>query len=780
MKRNFKKIIIITILLGTLLSVIVFTDLFSTREAEGAWYSTGGTWTNRKLITVDNTKVSGSSNLTDFPMLVSVTDSDLRHTGSGGKVGKTDGTDILFTSSDGTTKLSHEIERYVSTTGELVAWVKIPTLSYNTDTEIYIYYGNSGASDQQNITSVWSNYVGVWHLNQDPSGSAPQMLDSGPNALHLTSNGSMTTGDLIAGKIAGAIDFDGTDDRLYRNHEAALSIGGYSITMQAWVYDDGGTNSGNILGKTSSIWTYGLIVNHASQLIQTSFTTGASCSVYGGVGGLNFMHNKWTQFSVTYDGSNIRLYTDGSQAGTCAFTSAIPTNTNNFAIGDRTNATTNPWDDGIDEVRLSTNVLGADWIATEYNNMNSPSTFYTFSSEEEPPIDTVPNVLVRNKDISYGWYSTGGTWTHRKLITVDNTKVSGSSNLTDFPMLVSVTDSDLRHTGSGGKVGKTDGTDILFTSSDGTTKLSHEIERYVSSTGELVAWVKIPTLSYNSETPIYMYFGNSGASDQQDIANVWTGYRGAWHLKDGTTLNSNDSTSNANNGTASNVTAVAGKIDGAGSFNGSTSSINVGSASSLDDVGSQTMSSWIYVVGAGQNGFGFIYSKTPSGSSDGPRILTVDNPNPQNRIGFGFNSSGSAGRPVRETVNDIYTRNSWAYVVGTWDGSLSATGLKIYVDGVEAAYSSGTDGVTAIVSDAPDTAFIGNRTGGARTFNGRIDNMRVYAGVRSSDWVMTEYNNQNSPSSFYGYGGLESLNRETGSGGAPAKPVNVRGGVKFR
>ena len=200
----------------------------------------------------------------------------------------------------------------------------------------------------------------------------------------------------------------------------------------------------------------------------------------------------------------------------------------------------------------------------------------------------------------------------------------------------------------------------------------------------------------------------------------------------------------------------------------------------MDDVGAVTYGAWIYIVGDGQNGFGFIYSKTPSGSSNGPRILTVDNPSPQNRINFGFDSSGLAQRPVRETENNAYTRNSWAYVVGTWDGSLNATGLNIYVDGVEAAYALSTDGVTAITSDASNNAFIGNRNGGSRTVNGRIDDVRVYGGIRSLDWVATEYNNQSSPSTFYGYGGLESLNREAGSGGAPAKPVNVRGGVKFR
>ena len=55
-------------------------------------------------------------------------------------MGKSDGTDILFTAADGLTKLNHEIETYNAATGQLSAWVQIPTLSAPADTVIYVYY----------------------------------------------------------------------------------------------------------------------------------------------------------------------------------------------------------------------------------------------------------------------------------------------------------------------------------------------------------------------------------------------------------------------------------------------------------------------------------------------------------------------------------------------------------------------------------------------------------------------------------------------------------------
>ena len=53
-------------------------------------------------------------------------------------------------------------------------------------------------------------------------------------------------------------------------------------------------------------------------------------------------------------------------------------------------------------------------------------------------------------------------------------------------MLVSITDPELKPISGGGKVGKSDGTDILFTAGDGISKLNHELESYNPATGSVV------------------------------------------------------------------------------------------------------------------------------------------------------------------------------------------------------------------------------------------------------------------------------------------------------
>ena len=145
----------------------------------------------RVPITIDHTKVGSTTAVTNIPLLFNTGTSSIpasfKYTGFGGKVGKTDGTDILFTKSDGTTKLNHEIEKYASTTGEIVAWVNFAgTLSTTTDDVIYMYYGNSGASDQQNITGVWDvNYQEVYHFATS-SANTLKNTDSTANARDIT------------------------------------------------------------------------------------------------------------------------------------------------------------------------------------------------------------------------------------------------------------------------------------------------------------------------------------------------------------------------------------------------------------------------------------------------------------------------------------------------------------------------------------------------------------------------------------------------------------------
>ncbi|MCG2680785.1 MAG: DUF2341 domain-containing protein, partial [Kiritimatiellae bacterium] len=127
---------IFAVLIEFLASVFAFPASEAQAGALGNWYDMG--WVYRKKITIVYTNVSAT--LTNFTLLVSVTDTNLINTANGGHVAQSDGGDIIFANPQ-LTKLDHELEKYVDTNGQLIAWVRIPILSSNVTPYIYMYYG---------------------------------------------------------------------------------------------------------------------------------------------------------------------------------------------------------------------------------------------------------------------------------------------------------------------------------------------------------------------------------------------------------------------------------------------------------------------------------------------------------------------------------------------------------------------------------------------------------------------------------------------------------------
>jgi hypothetical protein len=381
------------------------------------------------------------------------------------------------------------------------------------------------------------------------------------------------------------------------------------------------------------------------------------------------------------------------------------------------------------------------------------------------------------------WYSTGGTWAYRRQITIDHTKVSGTSNLTSFPVLISVTDPDLIATSTGGLVGKSDGTDILFTSSDGTTKLDHEIESYNSSTGQLVAWVRVPTLSASVDTVIYMYYGNSSASDQQNKTGVWdSNYKGVWHLADNAVSTAVADSTGLNSGTNTantNTKSSAGQIAKALAYT-STDSTDFGLISPLQGASKATLSIWVKFNSLNDYG-GIIGSMDISHADD---ILELV----QGGSGFQDNSTLFMlfdGVDMGYTSSGTLTTGSWMYITAVYDGTQTGNSnrAKVYINGVQQALTfSGT--VPATLSNGTDDFTIGSYIDPVGNVDDILDEGRLSVGIaRSADWIATEYNNQSSPSTFYAIGGRQSSGRisyTSSSSVSTAPAYKIRGGVKFR
>ena len=90
-------------------------------------------------------------------------------------------------------------------------------------------------------------------------------------------------------------------------------------------------------------------------------------------------------------------------------------------------------------------------------------------------------------------------YSYVRTIVIDHTKVPNTDQV-NFPFLFSTTDPTLATTANGGHVSNANGYDIIFsTDPTGVTKLDHELEQYNPVTGQVVAWIRLPSLSHTAD-----------------------------------------------------------------------------------------------------------------------------------------------------------------------------------------------------------------------------------------------------------------------------------------
>lgn len=324
---------------------------------------------------------------------------------------------------------------------------------------------------------------------------------------------------------------------------------------------------------------------------------------------------------------------------------------------------------------------------------------------------------------------------YNKTLTIDNTQVSGSSDLTNFPFLVNISgDNDLRTTGNGGHVENSNGYDVYFRYQDSTTWLDHEIEFFDGATGDLIAWVLIPTLDFDDDMVIEMFYGNSGITLDPSSDRVWDEYLGVWHLHN----DEFDATSNDYHGTNNGTALVSGRFGNGRDFDGAGDFIELASFPDLQE--DFTISAWINPTNVNAGSRVFIDDDNNSNGY----ALSVGDPG-SGRVRF--YSRGAGPTSVDGGAGQAVSASTWNYVTGVAD--YDAGGSRIlYVNGVEAANVSH---VNQMGIDVGSAAIGGETLSGetANRFTGAMDEVRVYAGTLSPDRITTEYNNQVGSSTFY-------------------------------
>ena len=90
-----------------------------------------------------------------------------------------------------------------------------------------------------------------------------------------------------------------------------------------------------------------------------------------------------------------------------------------------------------------------------------------------------------------------------------------------------------------------------------------------------------------------------------------------------------------------------------------------------------------------------------------------------------FKVEHATGLLHRTTNSIVYNR--WYHVVVIWDGTASASGARIFLNGIEASYLTTTDGTGERVLDASRNLVIGNRNDNGQSFDGIIDEVAIWS-----------------------------------------------------
>jgi len=329
------------------------------------WVVDEHTYTHRKKITILSTNVD--ANLTNFPLLVNINaDSDV------GAAAMVDGNDIRFTLADGNRLLFAEKEDFNiinnAATGNF--WVKMPTLTTGTDTNIYMYYGATEVSAQTNAISVWdSNYVGVWHFKENDSNI---WKDSTINGIN--SNGGTAT--LTSGKIGNSVDFNGSN---FIDLPGSTAFNNQSFTISLWLNPSLAQESAVVAlvdYDHASTPNQGWVIQSLSALTDKNYNiqyyNGSSWQPAGQTGkGVQLTPYSWQYISFNKDGTSVAGYKNDTSVWTATGSEAVYyAASRHIRIGNIVYPLSRYYKGVMDELRISSSARSATWIKFEYHNIN--------------------------------------------------------------------------------------------------------------------------------------------------------------------------------------------------------------------------------------------------------------------------------------------------------------------------------------------------------------------------------------------------------------------------
>jgi hypothetical protein len=259
--------------------------------------------------------------------------------------------------SDGWYKCSMVYESNATTTYQI--WHTMCQNATDNGTGNYAYQGNGTSSlflfaPILKVGSAEGVYVETIATTQPNDVLLPQGLTSGRDITGVNLFENV--------RKQGALNLDGKSWAEVHDNES-LDITD-AITLEAWVYYDG-SNSKGLLGR----WSTGSDNNY---LLYTSTSLIGQFYLYTGtttlVNTTTLTAGNWYHIVGTYDGSDMRIYLNGSESSNASKTGSISTSTDPIEIGRYYQNSSFAYKDQIAQPRIYNRALTASEVLRNYNS----------------------------------------------------------------------------------------------------------------------------------------------------------------------------------------------------------------------------------------------------------------------------------------------------------------------------------------------------------------------------------------------------------------------------
>lgn len=360
--------------------------------------------------------------------------------------------------------------------------------------------------------------------------------------------------------------------------------------------------------------------------------------------------------------------------------------------------------------------------------------------------------LRRGKPATPGW----DDWSGFVELTIHSGTVA--ADLTRFPLYVDLSTLPAEFWSAV----RADGGDIRATTSDATEELPTDLVSIdtLAEAGEL--HVLVPEVSASADTTIRVYYGNAEATrpahtSQNGRNQVWSDYRGVWHLQDDPTGVIVDSTGRGNDGTGVGTAPgdlVPGALAGSGLSFAGASYVTIPDAASLDITQELTLQAWARIDSPSGDVNHFLIDKTNGTGSNGQYLFQYDNRTAQGSPGrmraFNGSSSAAIGNPPTDWLGAQAALSSWTHLTFVQVQNQRT----LYGNGAQRAQESLVTNYGGAIGNSLPLTFGRRANTSGFELQGALDEIRIAARALTPAQVSAEHANQSAPSSFYTVGSV--------------------------